>query len=292
MTRPVEMLRSLWNHPANVNQRWAGIGRYARWQFYKRVVRKNLAFPYHGFVLPGYSDSHSMSAAYYFSGFPDWWEMRFIADYLRPGDRFLDVGANVGLYSLLAAALVGSTGHVDAFEPATVPSLRLQEAIDLNQLNSTVSIHGYAVTDHAGTVDFGFSVDDCQSHVRRLEEQEGSSVSIPAVRLDDYSSATVYAMAKFDIEGHEPLALAGASAMLAAGNPAVMQIEVAGYSKLFGVSTAELIQRLSDTDYDCFSYNPLSRKLMDAPRPWEMRLDNVLAIHRGARAVVEERLAS
>jgi hypothetical protein len=98
-------------------------------------------------------------------------------------------------------------------------------------------------------------------------------------------------MAKFDIEGHEPLALAGASGMLAEGNPPVMQIEMAGYSKLFGVPTAELIQRLDGADYQCLRYDPTRRQLSDASRPWEMSLDNVLAVFRPARQAVEARVA-
>jgi hypothetical protein len=97
-------------------------------------------------------------------------------------------------------------------------------------------------------------------------------------------------MAKLDIEGHEPLALEGASKMMASGNPPVMQIEMAGYSKLFGVSTSEFIKRLSDFGYGCFFYDPRSRKLADASRPWEQQLDNVLAIHRASLPMVEQRL--
>jgi FkbM family methyltransferase len=287
-----EMLNRIWNHPANAQRPWAGLSRYVGWQFNKRVLRRDLPFDFHGFTLPGYSDSHSMSAAYYFAGFPDWWEMKFLCDYLRPGDSFLDVGANVGLYSLLAASRVGRTGHVDAFEPAEMPARRLQESVNRNGLEPIVSIHRFAVTDHSGEVDFGFADDDCQSHVKRPGEQGAKSVSVSAIRLDEYCHGKTYAMAKFDIEGHEPLALAGASEMLAKGNPCVMQIEVAGYSKLFGVSTAEMIHWLSDRGYDCTCYDPVKRQLMKADRPWELGVDNVLAVQQSARSMAEERLSA
>ena len=291
MTRAIEMFQTIWNHPANSANRWAGLGRYARWQLNKRVVRRPIEFPYHGFVLPGYLDSHSMSAAYYFAGLSDWWEMRFICDYLREGDLFLDVGANVGLYSLLAAARVGGSGHVDAFEPADIPARRLQEAVDRNDLGKIISVHRFAVTDRNGYVDFGFADDDCQAHVRRIDEHDDSTVKVPAVRLDEHCAGRSYAMAKFDIEGHEPLALAGAAQMLAVGNPAVMQIEMAGYSKLFGVPTSELIGWLDDVGYDCTYYDPKTRELRPASRPWELPIDNVLAICRSARCDVESKLA-
>jgi FkbM family methyltransferase len=288
----VDILGRLWNHPGNASAKLSGVARYVNWQIHKRCFRRNLPFKYHGFMLPGFRDSHSMSAAYYFSGYPDWWEMRFMQDYLRPGDRFLDVGANVGLYSIFAAALVGVDGQVDAFEPASIPANRLQQAIELNQLDGRINVHRLAVSDKSGSVEFGFAADDCQSHVRRNGEEAGDSISVPAVRLDEYCAGRTYAMAKFDIEGHEPLALSGASGMLANGNPRVMQIEMAGYSKLFGVPTSEFVQRLADVGYDCFCYDPTSKRLLVASRPWEMQLDNVIAIHREAKSIVEDRLAT
>lgn len=249
-----------------------------------------MEFAYHGLVLPGYFDSHAASAAYYFAGFPDWWEMKFACDYLRPGDSFLDVGANIGLYTLLAASLIVPRGHVDAFEPAAIPIQRLMTAISRNGLKDVVSIHPFAAADRAGEIEFGFASDDCQSHVRRPDEPTDSSNAVRSVRLDDACQGTRYAMAKFDIEGYEPFALRGASRMLSRGNPPVMLIEMAGYSKLFGVSTAAFIQQLSDQGYDCTVYDPETRQLKSAARPWELGVQNVLAVHRTARTDIEKRL--
>ncbi len=64
MKQAFEMLNRIWNHPANAQRPWAGLSRYVRWQFNKRVLRRDLPFDFHGFTLPGYSDSHSMNAAY------------------------------------------------------------------------------------------------------------------------------------------------------------------------------------------------------------------------------------
>lgn len=286
------ILGRVWNHPSNASAKLAGLARLVNWQIRKRFFQTDLPFTYHGFTLPGFRDSHSMSAAYYFAGFPDWSEMRFMQDYLRPEDRFLDIGANVGLYSIFAAALVGVKGHVDAFEPASIPANRLQRAVELNQLSDRISIHRLVVTDETGQVEFGFAADDCQSHVRRPGEEHGDAVSVHAVRLDDYCRGRFYAMAKLDIEGHEPVALSGAAGMLANGNPRVMQIEMAGYSKLFGVSTSEFVQRLADAGYDCYYYEPESRKLRSAPQPWEIPIDNVIAIFRDAMPFIQERLAT
>src|SRR4051794_35401716 len=80
-------------------------------------------------------DSTSAGAAYYF-GRQDPWEMAFIEAYLRDGDVAVDVGANVGVYTLLMARCVGSKGLVIACEPDPINVRRLQRNLALNQLTN------------------------------------------------------------------------------------------------------------------------------------------------------------
>src|SRR5436189_6431842 len=61
-------------------------------------------------------------------------ERAFLNHFLRPGDVFVDVGANIGLFTLIAASCVGPKGKVVAFEPTTVTYTRLVENIRLNHL--------------------------------------------------------------------------------------------------------------------------------------------------------------
>jgi hypothetical protein len=64
---------------------------------------------------------HSTSASgVIYCGLPEWAEMRFLLDYLRPGEGFVDVGANIGTYSLLAASVPDVVAW--AFEPSRDPS--------------------------------------------------------------------------------------------------------------------------------------------------------------------------
>ena len=63
-------------------------------------------------------------------------EIDFVNNFLKEGDIFLDIGANVGLFSLYAAKKVGSTGSVIAFEPAYDTYNRLLENCELNKLSN------------------------------------------------------------------------------------------------------------------------------------------------------------
>jgi FkbM family methyltransferase len=64
----------------------------------------------------------------------------WLRDTLRPGDVFYDIGANIGCYSLVAAQLVGPTGHVYAFEPHVFNAASLLRNIQANGLQDVVTV--------------------------------------------------------------------------------------------------------------------------------------------------------
>lgn len=79
--------------------------------------------------------------------------------------------------------------------------------------------------------------------------------------------------------------------MLAEGNPPAMLIEMAGYSRRFGVSTSQLIQSLADQGYRCGIYEPQQRVVRYTDTPWQEGLENVVAVSEIRKSEVEERLS-
>lgn len=285
-------VRQIASHPANKGRVTLALSRYLLWQFSKRLLgATHRDIDFHGLKLRCHADSHSASAALYFNGLPDYREMHFMQRYLRPGDSFLDVGANVGVYTLLAAALVGPTGRVDAFEPGEKALRYLRANIELNQL-AEVAIHAMALSDSPGTRGFLQTVDDCTATlaVETLQNANDEIRQIPCTTLDDFALDTNWTMAKLDVEGAEPLVLRGARGHLARGNPPVLQIEMDGYSKRFGVETHDFIEELAGLGYRAAAYDPDENKVFACERPWERGIRNVLAIHDASWRQVEARL--
>jgi FkbM family methyltransferase len=70
---------------------------------------------------------------------------------IKPGDVIVDVGANIGIFTVMASKLVGSRGRIVAIEPNSESAKRLERNIALNRLNN-VTVYHAAVTGAPGNV--------------------------------------------------------------------------------------------------------------------------------------------
>ncbi|MGV3577927.1 FkbM family methyltransferase [Brevundimonas sp.] len=153
-------------------------------------------------------------------------ELRELQRLLSPGDVFIDVGANVGLYALKAARLVGPTGRVLALEPGAEAYGHLTSNLALNAYGWAEALKvaasnaaGEAVLHHVplGNDPQAFSL------IANARAEDGETVE--TVTLDgliDRCGLTRVDLIKIDVEGAEPLVVAGAREMLARFRPAVI----------------------------------------------------------------------
>ncbi len=131
---------------------------------------------------------------------------RHILAAVRPGMTVVDVGANVGWFTLLAAARVGDGGRVHAFEPNPANVQLLLRSVERNAFGN-VTVHRCAVSDREGTL--GYSADDSNGHVT-MDPGANGLLAVRAVRLDDeLHDLPRLDVVKMDIEGSEAKALAG-----------------------------------------------------------------------------------
>jgi FkbM family methyltransferase len=153
-------------------------------------------------------------------------EQNALARILRPGMVFYDAGANIGLFTLMAARLVGETGRVFSFEPEPEIAARLRENSRRNLL-SCVTVVEAALYSRTGKTGF--------ARANRLEspdrgtgrvvdgEMEPSGVGICAVALDDFvRDHPEPDILKLDVEGAEVEVLQGARELLGRRRPTVL----------------------------------------------------------------------
>jgi FkbM family methyltransferase len=132
---------------------------------------------------------------------------------LRPGDLFLDVGANIGVFACTAARLPGI--EVIALEAHPDTFTRLQT----NSQRAGIKAVHIAVSDFQGAMEF---VDGAVSHVfaatqHRNDYHSGKTISVEACRLDDIITSSKSIVLKIDVEDHECAVLRGAARLLDQG---------------------------------------------------------------------------
>lgn len=151
---------------------------------------------------------------------------------LREGETFIDAGANCGYYSCLAAGRVGAAGRVVAFEPDA--RLHAQLAKQRQRNNGIITIEPVALSDVTGEAIFHVNPSPDPQGLTighgSLEVHDGwREMRVETIRLDDYldwQSIAAVRLAKFDLEGHELQALAGAEQSLRTGRIESVLVEV------------------------------------------------------------------
>jgi FkbM family methyltransferase len=147
----------------------------------------------------------------------EWPDLCFLRGKLRPGDVFVDVGANIGLWSCVAASAVGPTGAVLSFEPNPATFAKLERNLEVSGRGTTVTPVAAAVSDDAGFASLRCPAQHNVSSI--VDDASGDGIArVPTVRLEDEVRRRFRGRApagiKMDVEGHELQALAGAAGLL------------------------------------------------------------------------------
>lgn len=222
---------------------------------------------------------------------------RALSVVLRPGDVFFDVGANIGLHSIIAASC---GAEVHAFEPAPHLLKKIEHNVRLNRLEGGIRIVPLAASNRAGAATLYLAErqdDGSHSLLQGVPGQTITGVPITTTTLDSYVAETSVAppaLVKIDVEGAEALALDGAQNLLASPQPPIFIIETADrLADSIGESAASVLGRLSRHGYRIFILRAgASGVLQEIPPEGALHsVTNYLAIHaNSARRLPAEAL--
>ncbi|MBS4027068.1 MAG: FkbM family methyltransferase [Ignavibacteriales bacterium] len=137
-------------------------------------------------------------------------ETRLLQSILREGDTFVDVGANIGYYSLFAGLLVKEKGRVISFEPEPFNFSYLQKNVSLNNLTNVI-MEQKAISDRKGQLRLFLDKTNSGAHHLYNLNDQAEEVIVEAITLDEYFSPSSQRvdLIKMDIQGYEPFALKG-----------------------------------------------------------------------------------
>jgi FkbM family methyltransferase len=202
-------------------------------------------------------------------------EQCFIRAYLRCGDGVVDAGANLGLFTVLAASTVGPSGRVYAFEPNPERLRSLIRNVERNGFANVVP-SGCALSDRQGTEDFNVVLDgwDAYSSLGAIESGRASrTVSVEMDTLDDAGGRLGVdldrlRLIKIDVEGWEEFVLRGAGTMLAGpGAPVVIFEANEPAARRSGSSAVAVTEVLRSYGYSLWTFSRLRRGPVPYPPP-------------------------
>ncbi|MGQ0590671.1 MAG: FkbM family methyltransferase [Sphingosinicella sp.] len=263
------MLRYLLAHPLAGRRPLTALARLAAWQ-----VRSRLRAGPHqvrwisGTTLVVHRGMWGATGNLYL-GLHEFGDMAFVLHMLREDDLFVDVGANVGTYTVLAAGVRGARCH--AFEPDPLTAAHLAANLASNGIEDKVAVHVMALGHANGEIGFTIGLDT----VNRVASAGEPQRLVPVRRLDDVLVDQVPVLIKIDVEGHEDSVFAGAEATLADSRLLAIETESAGPVSL------ELFARLG---FRRRYYNPFKRVLTSEPNSWP---DNNRLYVRGEAEIMD-----
>jgi len=163
----------------------------------------------------------------------------WIASRVEPGDVFYDIGANIGVYTVLAARRVGPSGKVFAFEPHSATFARLLETISINGLSEIVTASSCALHEQQGFFPFSYFSPEAGSSQSQLNARgcvpaESSPSGVVELKfsasLDSLIATGSFAPAdhiKIDVDGNELMILKGMAGLLSGHRPPKsIQVEI------------------------------------------------------------------
>jgi FkbM family methyltransferase len=183
-------------------------------------------------------------------------ELDFVRRTVRPGQTVLDIGANIGLFTITMAALAGPTGKVYAFEPLPELAALLERSVAENNFTDRIVLERAAVSDKPGRGHLISASKTTNAGGAYLNEgtvpfgHEASEVKL--ITLDSYPVRRPVHFIKIDVEGAELLAFRGAKELLKEDRPVIMsELHPAQLAKVSGCTAAEFVAELEGYGYKC-----------------------------------------
>lgn len=186
-------------------------------------------------------------------------EIAFALRTLTPGDTAIDVGAHVGFFTMQIAAAVGPAGRVFAFEPYGPNAELLERSIAENGFGGRILFQRAAVGSASGAATLTFAAETLNSGGAYLLRPGAAplpgnaTATVPVVALDDLAGIDTrgrVAFIKMDVEGAEPLVVAGATRILRQHRPVILsELHGPQLERASGTTSDQFLQQMRALGY-------------------------------------------
>ncbi|MEO7932890.1 MAG: FkbM family methyltransferase [Chthoniobacterales bacterium] len=206
-------------------------------------------------------------------------ERRIFSLLIGPGDLVIDIGANIGIFTAIAARQAGVSGSVIAFEPEPRNAGHLSEMLQLNGFNN-VLLEEKALADRSSTFHLYLSKDNMGDHRLQPGEEARESIEITAVPLDEYLGGRVPKVLKMDIQGAEGLAVAGMATTLQNMPEGAMMMEFWPYAlRRAGTDPQQILTAFAASGFAGYEIDTIKNVLcpLDEPKLLALKTEDEAA---------------
>lgn len=263
MKKIFSIVRFLIKSPLNRGHKVASIIKFVMWQL------KNLA--QQPIQIIDWIDSSKFAVrkgetaltGNIYAGLIEFEDMCFCFHALRQEDLFLDVGANVGSYTIIAGKVVGA--KVVSFEPIPATFETLKSQIALNEIEPNVTAYNMGVSNKPGKIQFTNNLGAMNHVLLENDKSYDNGVEVDTTTLDNAIDIDRDCIMKIDVEGFELNVLKGGHSLLSDTRILAIIIEINGNGEAFGVLDDQIHVFLTQLGYFPVSYDPFTRKITVEP---------------------------
>jgi len=245
------------NHPLTEQNKFKAIVSFMRWQIGARLLGRKVIVPWveDSKFIAGIGETGLTGNLY--TGFMEYEDMLFLLHALDTDETFVDVGANVGAYTILASKVVKANSI--SFEPLLETVERLKDQIQINRIDDLVSVINKGVGDKAGML--FFTNDNDTINKVSLAGNTEHTTKVEVTTLDDELYKNKKYFFKIDVEGFEYNVIEGAKEILSSPNTSALIIELNGSVEEFGHTNEDIHNKLIKLNFKPVRYDPINRLL-------------------------------
>ncbi len=245
-------------HPLNQKHKITTALRILKWQINTRLNPYPVIYPFTDHSKLIIQRGMTGATGNIYCGLHEYNDMAFLLHLLRKEDCFVDIGANIGSYTILASGHVGATTF--SFEPVPCTFAHLMANISINQIQEKATAYNIALGSSRGKIGFNTGSLDTMHHV--AEKNEPVTLNVPVEMLDDVMrNKQVPLLLKIDVEGFETEVINGAMQTLQHEGLKAIIIELNGSGLRYGYNEEEIHKTLGNLKFKAFQYNPKERLL-------------------------------
>ena len=243
-------------HPLTKNSVITALFRYVLFNTIQTINPKQRKYKFlNGLHFHAQKGDAGIVANIYFKLF-DYDESMFVIHHLKENELFVDVGANVGHFTLIAAGICKA--KVIAFEPIPATFSNLNKNVTSNNLGALVKTFNIGIGEKKGFLNFSTNLDVMNAVAL---EHEPNVIRIAVEKLDYVLEDNFPVFLKIDVEGYEMFVLKGALDVLSNPSLKVIIIELNFSLSKFQHSIQDVINLLTKYDFIPIEYDVQLRKI-------------------------------